>query len=96
MTNKLFPELIKRRTSYATVKVYGKTAKTTSYGQHYWHTRKDGVRQRYVHKVTKTFKRYREKVFSGAKEDLKKEIVDWVEEQQEDDWDWIEKEDESL
>ena len=95
-SNRLFPTFIKRRTAYATVKVYGKLAKTATHDQRYWHTRKDGIKQRYHHKITKTYERYREKIFTGRREDLKDEIAEWVKEQQEDGWEWTEKEDESI
>jgi len=65
------------------VKIYGtaKPRKTTTHTQRYWKTRKDGVRQRYHRKVTKTQAygkaQYIEKKVKATKEDIAKFWNKW-------------------
>lgn len=79
------------------VRVYGTLQKTIKYTQRYWHTRNDGIKQRYVHKITKAYTRKVEKQFSSIG-DLKEQIGEWIDEQQEfgtGGYEWIEKDDDS-
>ncbi len=77
------------------VRVYGTLQKTKTFTRRYWHKRKDGIRQRYLHKITQTKTKKAEKQFNEKDGKLNEQIAEWVEDQQKGDYDWIEKDDDS-